>query len=231
MLKTLIPWRVRHWFSTKHRAMVLKRAMAQLIANPERCLVEDDPLLSDLVYGWDNTAWSAETEYLVACIEHAMLTKGTILECGSGISTLILGVIAKQRNLGHIALESSPEWRQHVSAYLAHYGLTNTQVVDAPIKSYEDFEWYEAPPKTSLGDVTLVICDGPPSKTRGGRFGLMPVMHSALSSECIILLDDAERQEEQDIADNWQRRYGTRHTMVGEEKPYFHIAMPGYTPN
>jgi len=40
------------------------------------------------------------------------------------------------------------------------------------------------------GEIDLVICDGPPSSIRGGRYGLLPVCANSLSHGCLILMDD-----------------------------------------
>ena len=38
-------------------------------------------------------------EYLAACIQNALVVKGPILECGSGLSSLVVGAIAKQQGI------------------------------------------------------------------------------------------------------------------------------------
>ena len=55
--------------------------------------------------------------------------------------------------------------------------------------------------------ISLVICDGPPGDTRGGRYGLLPVCASHLADGCVILMDDAERMGEQAAISNWQNQY------------------------
>ena len=54
----------------------------------------DHGVLSELVQGWGNK-WSAQHEYLAACLEHARDADGPILECGSGLSTILLGTVAQ----------------------------------------------------------------------------------------------------------------------------------------
>ena len=51
--------------------------------------------------------------------------------------------------------------------------------------------------------IALVICDGPPSSTAGGRYGLVPVMKASLNTSCRILLDDTHRRKEREIIQHW----------------------------
>jgi len=72
-----------------------------------------------------------------------------------------------------------------------------------PIRSYEAFDWYSldgvAPP-TNIG---FVVCDGPPGGTRGGRYGLGPLMRPYMAPGCILLIDDTQRQHETEIVQRW----------------------------
>jgi hypothetical protein len=43
------------------------------------------------------------------------------------------------------------------------------------------------------------VCDGPKGTTRGGRYGLAPVMKDRLAPGCIVLLDDTSREAERAI--------------------------------
>jgi len=49
-------------------------------------------LLERLNWAWGSEDWSGEVPYLQSVRREAMLTKGHILECGSGLTTLLLAV-------------------------------------------------------------------------------------------------------------------------------------------
>jgi hypothetical protein len=49
----------------------------------------------------------------------------------------------------------------------------------------------------------LVICDGPPGATAGGRYGLLPVLGERLAAEATILLDDSDREGEAEVLQRW----------------------------
>ena len=181
-------------------------------------------MIKDLIYGWGNEKWSALEEYLRACVEHASATRGPILECGSGLSTIMIGVIAQRRGIAHWALEHDPEWAARVSRILRRCG-SSSRLHTAPLRDHGDFCWYDPPLASMPRDLSLVICDGPPGSTKGGRHGLVPVMRERLSPNCVVLLDDAGRQGEFEIAKRWTATLGATLQMQGTEKPYVRISL------
>ena len=197
--------------------------MKRFRQSPEQYVRSD--AMSHLVYGWGNELWSGWSEYLAACVEHALTTNGPILECGSGLSTILVGIVAQRRGLPHWALEHMPEWAAKVKAQLAKYRIVST-VHCAPLKDHGNFAWYDAPLDLMPQSFALVICDGPPGAVKGGRFGLVPIMRSRLARGCVILLDDAMRQQERQIADGWVKLTGGRYETVGQVKPFIRMTLP-----
>ena len=162
-------------------------------------------LWSDAVYGWDNEEWSADELYLAEVVRSAELSTGSILECGSGLTTLLMGVVAARRGLQLHALEHNEKWHARVSQALRDFGATTTTEHLAPLREYGDFDWYGAPLESMPNDFTLVVCDGPPASTRGGRSGMLPTMRSKLAPSCCVLLDDANRPAEQELVRSWSK--------------------------
>lgn len=195
------------------------------MANPEACIRPGSPVLMDLIYGWGNQSWSAWDEYLAVCIGHALTSDGPILECGSGLSTILVGAIAKKRGRCHWVLEHAPEWAEKVRRYLRAYDLDSVVLCVAPLKNYVDFAWYDAPLQLMPDAFTLVICDGPPGDTRGGRYGLVPVMKSRLRPGCVILLDDSAREQERAIAQRWSSELPAAIESCASRKPYVKLTV------
>lgn len=99
--KRLVPHQLSSFVRAAHRDFVFWRAMKRLLKDPDACKHSGNPILIDLIYGWGNEYWSAQDEYLAVCIDYALSTRGPILECGSGLSTIVIGTIAKSRGLSH----------------------------------------------------------------------------------------------------------------------------------
>src|SRR5262245_64264353 len=113
---------------------------------------------------------SAGPEYLTTVISKAMITTGPILECGSGLSTLILGLIAERRRLQVWSLEEDHTYGRDVAMRVSRFQAV-PRLLYTPLAEYGDYEWYAVPGHLPA-DFTLVVCDGPSPKCRGGRYGL-----------------------------------------------------------
>lgn len=182
-------------------------------------------LADDFVKGWRNEAWVASPEYLTACVESALKTQGSIVECGSGLTTIVMGIIAAKRNLAYIALESDYEWFSSVREKVERLKLSNVRLFHTPIKDYRDFSWYDLSNISIPDDVSLVVCDGPPSTTRGGRYGMLPMLKKFLTKECQVLLDDAQREGEQETIRLWSEEFGCSCVVDEASKPFARISL------
>src|SRR5262245_2517879 len=121
--RRVLPTSMRRHLSRAHRRVVFRRAMRRFLRAPAGCAVPGDRVLLELIYGWGNESWSALDEYLAACIQSALVAKGPILECGSGLSSLLVGAIATRLGVEHWVLEHSPEWAANVQRHCDRYRL------------------------------------------------------------------------------------------------------------
>src|SRR5262245_33168109 len=225
--RKLLPTASRRLLVQAHRRVVFRRAMPRFLRAPAACAVPGDRLLLELIYGWGNETWSALDEYLAACVQSALVTRGPILECGSGLSTLVVGAIAKQRGIEHWVLEHSPEWAAKLQRHLDRYRIDSVRLCIGPLKNYGEFDWYDAPLGVLPDRFGLVICDGPPYWNKGGRFGLVPILRPRLTAGCVILLDDGAREQERAIAKQWASNLGASSETLGTAKPYLKLTVSG----
>ena len=109
---------------------------------------------------------------------------------------------------------------------LRRYRINSVKLCETGLRAYGSYTWY-APPKDKMpDDFALVICDGPPGTTRGGRYGLLPIMKPHLKSGCLVLLDDAGRAGERAIIARWANELGTDFRIEGTEEPFGIIYVP-----
>ncbi|HET9473606.1 MAG TPA: class I SAM-dependent methyltransferase, partial [Steroidobacteraceae bacterium] len=167
-----------------------------------------------------------------ACLEHVRDADGPILECGSGLSTILIGTVAQASGNKVLSLEHEPRYAVKVQHYLDKYHLTSVKLCVAPLSTYGDFDWYTPPSFDSIPEkFSVVVCDGPPGTTRGGRYGLVPVMLEKLRPDCTILLDDGAREGERETADRWAKLLGGVPEIIGTEKPYVRLKVAQPTPH
>lgn len=217
--------RARQLRRRKHdRADVLTRAIARL--RRSRAPTRYSWLWTDAIYGWGNEEWSAEEPYLAEVVRSAERTSGSILECGSGLTTLLVGTVAMRRGIRLHSLEHNADWHERISRSLHDEGITGATVHLTPLRNFGDYEWYESPLSPLPDQFSLIVCDGPPASTRGGRIGVMPQMGDSFSAGCVILLDDLIRPAEQDLVQRWIREYGATAKLKSGGRRYARVELP-----
>jgi len=218
-IKRLVPGPLKASIREMRRRRRFRRAFDRYRNLP----TTSDPaadVVAELVAAWGNEGFSSLNEYIFAFIRHARQTPGPILECGSGLSTLLLGLEAERRGIKVWTLEHHPEWAERMRQELTTCGITSVEFCQAPLRAYGEFAWYDPPLDRMPSDFSLVICDGPPGDTLGGRYGMVPIMKPRLQPGCVILLDDYERADEQTAAARWVVETGAALERYGDAKPY-----------
>ena len=221
----VLPAQTRQWLRRTYDAWRFDAAMRRYIVDPAAAIEPDSGVLAELIAAWGNSGWSAQEEYLRLCIAHALASRGPTLECGSGLSTLLLGVVAARRGYEHWALEHLPAWADKVMRAATRHRIHAARVCDAPLRSYAGYTWYDTASLPLPQPFAMVVCDGPPADTPGGRYGLVPVLRDSLQPGCVILLDDAEREHERAIARRWQTELGATHEVIGRHKPFIRMVV------
>jgi hypothetical protein len=160
-------------------------------------------LIKKLIYSWGNAGWSAKQEYIKSLIQHTNNTANLIFECGSGLSTLLIGAIVKKRNLKMISLEHNTNWAKKVQSQIKKYKLTNNELLLRPLINYGDFDWYDIN-DVAIAEIGLCICDAPPGSTYGGRKGFLYLFKDKVNEGSVILVDDTIREAEQSMIKEWK---------------------------
>lgn len=170
-------------------------------------------LLARLERGWDEDGFRAAGGYFEEVARRAAETRGPVLEIGSGLTTLLLGLVAGRRGVGVWTLEHLAQFHRATGERLARHGVEGVRLTLAPLVDRGEFAWYDAPLREMPRDFRLVIADGPPGDTKGGRYGLLPVMRAHLAPDAVLLLDDAHRPDEQAALRRWADEFGLTHEM------------------
>lgn len=160
-------------------------------------------------------SWAASPDFLA--IQAALIRQykpKTILELGSGQTTLISAYLLESIGSGHVyALDDGAEFakisRQNIERHQLEKYAT---IIHAPLKSFnikgENWEWYEL--ATDFPPIDLLIVDGPPQygkNTPMMRYPALPLLKTFLAPNALILLDDADREAENHVAARWQSEF------------------------
>jgi predicted O-methyltransferase YrrM len=145
--------------------------------------------------------------------EVAVNRPATVVELGSGTSTLIIGLQLQRSGSGHLySLEHDPVFAQRTMQQVRALGLEQVvSVLVAPLAPTtlgpETFTWYAVPDEVAaLARIDLLLVDGPPQYTdRAGtpRYPALPVLGDRLVPGSIVVVDDAFRDAEKRMLERW----------------------------
>jgi predicted O-methyltransferase YrrM len=221
--RRLLPAGLKRFLREEYRQHRTARAIARARAALPSL---DAGVVAALIEAWDNPGYSVKYDYVRAVVQATWGCRGPILECGSGISTLLLGLVGQRFGAEIVALEHDPYWASRVVTTLSKNRISSVDLRVTPLKDFGGYTWYETDPQTLPRDFSLVVCDGPPGETPGGRYGMLPHMRSLLRSGCVILLDDVDRADERNVLERWSRELGTSFVIHGTDNQYGTVVVP-----
>ncbi|MET0072595.1 MAG: class I SAM-dependent methyltransferase [Candidatus Thiodiazotropha sp.] len=158
--------------------------------------------------------WSAGADFIQlivdACLNHR---PKQILECSSGLTTLMLARCCQINGDGHvISLEDGLQYADSTRGYIDRYGLDDfASVIHAPLQETvvdgNGYKWYSTDAIAETA-IDMLVIDGPSGFIqKHSRYPALPLCHPRLSEHCLIFLDDAAREDEQAIVALWRERY------------------------
>lgn len=158
--------------------------------------------------------WAAAPDFLGLIIEHCLQHKPqSIVECSSGISSLVLARCCQLNGRGHVySLENGDEFRQATVDQLQRYGLdAYADIIHAPLETVvtggEEYLWYRLD-ELDAGAIDMMVIDGPPGFIQQrSRYPALPLLSKNCSQGCHIFLDDASRDDEREIVRRWQQEH------------------------
>jgi predicted O-methyltransferase YrrM len=146
-------------------------------------------------------SWAASPDVLLTLLDLAKSAKPSqILDLGSGMSTLVLAKSSPQAKI--ISIDNSEEFAGKTRKLLDAHGVTNVDLRVAPLTPHASgVDWYDLSQLSDVSNIDLLFIDGPPgSKNPKARHPAIAECASKLSPRAIIVIDDAGRDGEKDMA-------------------------------
>ena len=170
--------------------------------------------LKALKRGWSNEGFEGDVKFLEETL--ARVRNKRILECGTGLTTIIAGL-----NSGEVwSLEQDDEWAQKVMRAMDRNRIS-AHIIAAPLREYEGYVWYDLTGLKLPLHYDLVICDGPYVNIARGstiyqawRYGVLPQMKLAGMSFKEMLIDDLDEKRSGPILERWGKEFGLTYQPI-----------------
>lgn len=238
--------------------MIVKKENQELLPNMSRLwealktgsqVMEDTyclGLLQPLMIGYNYLPFTVPT-LRPFCLAHILNDivvneRKSIVEFGSGVSTIMIGRLIKKNNLKTrlLTVEHDREWANVLAGIVRGEGTHDViDITHAPLKesnlSVESNLWYDVNvlnDQTANKQFDMVIIDGPPAWQTGNemaRYPAVPYILNKLSRRFCIYLDDADRPGETSIRQIWEKDYSIEFMKAGGTLAHFTAGESFYT--
>jgi predicted O-methyltransferase YrrM len=147
------------------------------------------------------------------CAEVSARERPTVVECGSGYSSLRLAEFIHARAGRLISLEHDASWAARVDDALVAAGFAETaHIVRAPLEPHplgrDGLRWYAEHALRSLPRrIDVLLVDGPPAFEPGAglsRYPALPALAARLTPDAVVVLDDIDRRGELQVLHAWE---------------------------
>ncbi|MEO1223089.1 MAG: class I SAM-dependent methyltransferase [Pseudomonadota bacterium] len=166
--------------------------------------------------GWlpPTRGWAASPDFLLTLADHILESKANrVLECGSGVSSLVIGRCLELIGGGHLhSLEHLEASAKESSDNVNDRGLASlVTIVRAPLKPYQfhgqAFRWYDLAALPD-GEIDCLVVDGPPLDTCPvARYPAAPMLFGRIADGGTVFLDDYNRHAERQAVKAWLRDF------------------------
>jgi predicted O-methyltransferase YrrM len=171
-------------------------------------------------------------EVLRECYKMARDARGDLLECGSGLSTLVMGLALKGSQHRLYALESDLAWVERVQTWLTRYGVENVSLIYAPLFPFPGGHWYSVEPADLPARFDGVVIDGPRRGDGVNRCAVLDVLRVQIMKARTWIIDDMDDERLARMVADWSDGRDIR-TITAEAGGWRHdtaiVTLPGIT--
>ena len=161
--------------------------------------------------------WAVSPDAILYLLRTAIKQNArSIVECGSGVSTIVLAKYMKENGGGHVfSLDHDEKYAEDTRALLRLHGLESyATVYTAPLAEIiigsRPYKWYHGEVITALPDnIDMIFVDGPPAPDGSfNRFPALNMLKNKMCQKCTIVMDDVVRADELAISKIWAESMG-----------------------
>ncbi len=222
------PWIVRgQWLGQRVRQERLLRTLRTTFPH-----VPGDDLIGKLFAAWGDRLSEERLAYVQRCIAEAIRAPGPILQCGSGLLSIAIGMLCEQSENPDKRLwifEHDRHWGCLVHSWLADRNIKHAHVISAPAEQFEGYVWYVLDPSRLPDSFSLVLSEAS-SALPGSTRGVVTRMGQHLGNRCVILGRSARRPKDLKFLADWAKAQGAPFVLQEGPDPYLKIALRDQRP-
>jgi len=167
--------------------------------------------------------WAASPDFLQIIVNEIIEKKPSlIVECGSGISSLIIGYALKEVGKGRlISMEENEAYQEKTKEMIHGHGLSEfVEVLFAPLQHEKyksgSLKWYSLSKVNIDLPIDMLIVDGP--KLMANRPLALPMLDKYMAKKSIIIVDDTKWKFSKKMIAEWCNSFGYKSFEISAEK-------------
>lgn len=178
----------------------------------QEALNEIKRMFPDLSFFPLTRGWAGSPDFLLKLVELIVSESPKyIVELGSGVSSVVLGAAMKKFSQGKVDSFDHEQSFTFKSKRLLEINelsdIVNITYSPLTVQNFQDTEWQwydESRIKEIENGIDLLVVDGPPRFLQDrSRFLALPILFDKLSTNSTIVLDDANRENEKQVVEDW----------------------------
>ena len=188
----------------------------------------DDQLLllaADLYTFWGTPLSPAVETFLQSAIKHVGQAKGTVLQCGGGLDTLVFAIVcarAGESGPHLLCLESDNHWADLVRSWALDFNLKNTHVINAGVQMYDGYVWYAIEAKQLPGNISLSISQGGEATPRG-VVGLLARMQGRIAQDSVVLARQVKSTRAGEFLKSWCHDHARQCVLLDKREGFYKL--------
>lgn len=169
------------------------------------------------------TSFTLRPQDILQLVHHIYRERPSlIVECGSGMSSVWMGHALQNSGGGRlISLEHDAQYWEQSRELVERNGLSH--IVEVRLASldpftieHQNYPWYNRDEIDDLENIDILLVDGPPAATGPqARYPALVALADRLRKGAVVMLDDAERSDEQSVLDHWRESYWLEDIALG----------------
>ena len=188
----------------------------------------DDQLLrqaADLYTFWGTPLSPTTESFLQSAIKHVGKAKGTVLQAGGGLDTLVLAIVCARVGEGGphlLCLESDNHWADLIRSWALDFNLKSTHVINAGVQLYDGYVWYSLDAKQLPSNIGLALTQGGEATPRG-IVGLLGGMQSRIAEGTVILARQVKSGRAKQFLKDWCQQHACQCVLLDKREGFYKL--------